>query len=175
MKTHQIVFRKNGEVSYTPPSPSCLLEDFDGDLEQTANFLLSSDDWRLIPGKLYSVSEVTLPDWVSPKWWCRHEIEYKYFMRFVDGAKVDPDSLSMAAYERIQRLRPAEKFAVFGLLKVKKFRSDFRRSLRAQLDKWLSGESDFPSPFSRNQWACLINGHILNMADRYHKYGQVSI
>ena len=37
------------------------------------------------------------------------------------------------------------------LLKTKKFRSDFRRSLDRQLRDWLSGRNDYRYPFSRKQ------------------------
>ena len=53
-------------------------------------------------------------------------------------------------------LSAAKQYAALGLLKVKRFRSSFRASLRKQLDSWLAGESKYDSPFSWKQWECLL-------------------
>lgn len=40
-------------------------------------------------------------------------------------------------------------------LHAQKCRSPFKMSLQQQLDSWLSGDSDFHTPFSAKQWKCL--------------------
>lgn len=61
----KVVFTKHGEISYTPPSFNCFLEEFTGDLNEQERFLLSSDDWRLTePMPKHEIREMDIPDWI---------------------------------------------------------------------------------------------------------------
>lgn len=54
------------------------------------------------------------------------------------------------------------------LLKTKKFRSEFRLSLRDQLVAWLElapADRKYDSPFSPRQWGCLITSFLARKAD----------
>ena len=63
--TKKAVFTRFGEISYTPASFNCFLEDFKGSLEEKRRYLFSSDDWRLTEPELrHSVIEVDIPDWI---------------------------------------------------------------------------------------------------------------
>ena len=51
-------------------------------------------------------------------------------------------------------------YALTKLLKVKNFRSDFRRSLRAQVEGWLDADEDereHGAPLSNRQFAALLD------------------
>ena len=172
MKKVKIVYRHTGEISYTEKSPYCLLPEFTGSLEETKQCCYSSDDFRLVPVKLYEVSEIELPNWIDPEFYIREPVKYKYFKYFCDRFNVDIDQFNQQNILDFWNMSSSEKIAAFKLLKVKKFRSSFRASLRQQLDKWLSDANrKFSSPFSRNQWNAIIDSHTQMQATYYHKYG----
>jgi len=57
---------------------------------------------------------------------------------------------------KIKRVGQDRFTVIRSILKVKNFRSEFRRSLNEQIRKWLEEEKPkFPSPLSRRQWECL--------------------
>ena len=59
--------------------------------------------------------------------------------------------------KKLMYMSREERTACIGLLKVKNFRSEFRKSLRGQLENWLNEDTPrYPSPFSGKQWACII-------------------
>ena len=62
------VYTRFGEVSYTPASFNCFLDDFRGNLNEKKCFLFSSDDWRLTPPEpVHKVVEVDIPDWIPER------------------------------------------------------------------------------------------------------------
>ncbi len=163
--THQIVFtRKNNECSMSAMDPHCPLDEFDGDLEATGSFIWYHDDWRHVSAPLYSVSQVELPGWLSPREWIRDSIKWKYTWSFgVDNTWPEAWQRELKGFSSAQRL------AAVKLLKTKKFRSDFRASLCDRLKAWLETPTDdreYADPFSVRQWACLINRYVAREAEQ---------
>lgn len=152
MSTHtvKILFtRKNNENATTALDPMAPWSE-QVDLEETGTFCASSDWDMLVPAKLYEVRDITLPSWMSADEWCRRSIEWKY----VWGAGVD-----MSWPESWQRglagMSFADRAAACKLLNTKKFRSNFRKSLRDQIVTWFETPAEarrYDSPLSARQW-----------------------
>jgi hypothetical protein len=161
MKTHQILCQHTGEISYTSKDPVAVWAG-QVDLTEQQDCILSSDDWRPVSVPKWEVREVTLPDWLSPEGWIRDSVYWKYCW----GSGVDREWPE--GWQRgLLRMNTAERLACVKLLKVKTFRSEFRASLRDQLEKWLETPSDLRqhnSPFSTRQWDCLIDDRLAREA-----------
>lgn len=162
MKTHQILCRHTGEYSHTAKDPVAVWAG-QVDLSEKHQCILNSGDWRPVTVDLWEVREVELPDWLTPEEWIRDRVAWKYTW----GLGVDPEWPE--AWQRaLKGLDSAETLACVKLLKVKKFRSDFRASLREQLERWIEASPDerkYDSPFSYRQWNALISRHVKREAD----------
>lgn len=165
MTTNTVKFltRHDGELSYTT---NTLVKVFDpatdaDKLNETVDVLASSDDWRLVTVKKYSTTDVEVPCWMDPASYPDRAIDMKYFL----GAGGN-EAWGREWFERLVSLDFGVRFACCQLLNTKNFRSDFRRSLRDQLVKWLNGESNYSSPFSPKQLNCLLNSYVLRDAKR---------
>jgi hypothetical protein len=66
--------------------------------------------------------------------------------------------------EKLRELPYGRQSACVKLLKTKKFRSVFRKSLRNQLENWLNGNG-YETPFSWKQWNCLMRSHYYKRPD----------
>jgi hypothetical protein len=167
MKTHQILCRHTGEISYTAKDPVAI---FTGqvDLEETTTCILSSDDFRLVSTKLWEVRSVELPDWLSPEEWIGSTVQWKYTWGFgVDTSW--PESWQRG----LKNLCTTMRLACVKLLKVKNFRSKFRESLRDQLVTWLETAPEsrqFDDPFSRRQWDALLTDRNNREAKQLSEY-----
>lgn len=152
---HEVLFRFNGEVSYTPADP---MAPWKGqvDLSEKGTFILSNDDWRTVSGPLYEVNTVHLPSWLSVEEWICTSVQWKYTW----GCGVDPSwseswQRGLMGFDGVAR-----RMAAVKLLKTKTFRSAFRKSLRDQLVVWLdtpAEERKYASPFSARQWEALVD------------------
>ena len=155
MSTHkvQILYtRKHNENATTAMDP---MAPWSGqvDLEATGTFCASFDWDMLVPAKLYEVREITLPSWMSAEEYTTGWIEWKY----VWGAGVDM-SWPEAWQRGLAGLSFADRAAACKLLRTKKFRSSFRKSLRDQIVSWLETPADqrrYESPLSARQWAAI--------------------
>ena len=175
MKTYAVLYSiKNNENSTTPPDP--IGEWLDGkcvrrgkateiDLKATSMHCVSYDNDMLVECNTYSLRQVTLPDWLSLDEWLDNTVRWKWAWAF--GAKPD------AWPERWQRVfaydlkGSAEKLVCAKLLNTKKFRSEFRKSLRDQLIQWIeSDDRAHTSPFSGRQFDMLIQRRDLFEAKR---------
>lgn len=155
--TIKVLFsRKNNEMSSTPMYPVGPYVEGEVDLDAEGDFIWNNDDWRHVTAKLYEVCDVTLPEFLSVKEWVRDAVRWKWAW----GCGVDPTWCE--AWQRslaFDGFNTAERIAVCKLLKVKKFRSEFRKSLRDQVVTWMEtpvNERKYNSPFSNRQWNCLI-------------------
>lgn len=150
MKTHKVLFsRKGNENSTTPPTPIGSWEE-QVSLDEKGTFCLSSDDDRPVQDFLYEVREILLPDFLSVKDWISNMTYWKYNW----ACGVDPN-WSESWQKGLLRLRTVERLVLVELLKVKTFKSEFRKSLRAQLETWLETPEDqrkHSSPFSGRQY-----------------------
>ena len=80
----------------------------------------------------------------------------KAFVREMALKGVEP-SLAETFFDRSQMLGEPLTEACTLLLKTQQFRSEFRRSLRDQLVRWIRDEKPrYPSPFSSRQIDCLM-------------------
>ena len=162
-KTVKVVFEQLGENSTTAKDPVRIYKGEEIDLNATIGCCLSYDDDRLVQCQKYAIVDVELPEWLDPEFWLRNQVQFKYLWSIV--GKDCP--------ERIQRaLLPMgmpERMGCWNLLKVKNFRSDFRRSLRAQLDAWIDTPAEartHRSPFSPRQWECVVDARTARDASR---------
>jgi hypothetical protein len=158
--TRKILFKQLGENSTTPRDPVGVVTDESKvDLEATTTCCLSFDDNRLVPKKLYSIGEVTLPDWLDPEEWLHDQTAWKWLW----GLGADPNWPEAWQRGLLRLGSSANRLAAIKLLRVKKFRSEFRKSLRGQLETWLETpreDRQYDSPFSFRQWDCLVNRHV---------------
>lgn len=173
MTEHLILFKHYGEISHTARTPVGVFEPGAVDLTATKTALVSSDFWAKVEVALYAVRKVDLPEFLDPAEWVADHIAWKYTW----GIGVDA-AWGEAHQRGLHKIRKAEgsaaAIAAVKLLKVKKFRSSFRASLRDQLEAWLAGDSDFASPFSPRQWSALVNDYDRTEAKRREAalYGQ---
>ena len=148
-----------GENSSTPRDPVAVYDPdgahADVDFEATGYYCYYWDDNRLVPKKKYGTMEMKLPAWLDPHEWLRNRTAWKWAW----GCGCDktwPEAWQrFLAYDCKDTAR---RLAAVKLFKTKKFRSDFRRSLREQLETWVATPKDerkFGSPFSMRQWECL--------------------
>lgn len=167
MKQHEVLYKKTGENSDTPPSPMGVWAD-QVDLETTDSFCLTYDDDRLVTCKVYSLHKIWLPDWLSPGEYCARCVEYKWLW----GLGGNPE-WSEQWQRSLLLLSSPERLACIKLLATKKFRSPFRQSLCEQLKQWLEvdvGERIHKSPFTRGQWEALVDNRIVREADNRSLY-----
>lgn len=158
LKSVKVLFEHFGENSYTALSPA---GEWRGQVDLSTKKLAcwSSDDDRLVEVDRYEVRDIVLPAWLSADEWSRDCVAWGYAW----ARHVEPEWPE--AWQRgLLKLSAVKQLACAKLLATKNFRSDFRKSLRAQLETWLEGGSDFPSPFSHGQWDCLLNVHLRNEA-----------
>lgn len=154
--TRTVLFsRKNNENITTRLDPVGEYVPGTVDLEATGTFCRAPDDDGPVTGKLYSVEDVDLPEWLSANEWARNFVRWKFL--WGHGADLEwPE-----AWQRgLLHLNSAEKTGCIKLLRTKKFRSEFRKSLYEQLVAWLETPADerkYSSPFSPKQWGTLIN------------------
>ena len=158
MKTHQILFEHLGEYSYTEKQPTKVYTEGMVDLSaETTHTIFNSDDWRPCSVTRYEVREVELPDWLSPERWlsrCDY-VRWHFVWCSHKDARSWPESWQVCLFNHSDRARQA----LARLLGTKNFRSDFRRSLRQQLEDWINmpeTERRYASPFSDRQWGVLL-------------------
>ena len=105
----------------------------DIDLSERMMCCLNSGDDRLVPAWRWGFRLVDLPDWLSDAEYEKDEIAWSYAW----GRGVDvtwPEAWQRALMRMPDR---GDRIALIDLLKVQAFRSEFRRSLRAQVEAWL--------------------------------------
>lgn len=180
--------RQLGENSTTPRDPVAVYDPEgkhkDITFEETTSCCLNSGDDRLVAVQLYGTTDVELPSWLDPNEWLHNRTAWKWAW----GCGCDktwPEAWQrFVAYDCARNCHggyegTARRLAAVKLLKVKKFRSEFRRSLRDRLEAWLAtpaNEREYASPFSFRQWECLTRyehfeakrtDHSLYYAGRY--------
>ncbi len=157
MKTILFLTKHTGQNATTKQDVIAVYNEADHKalLSETTYACWSSDDDRRVSVDAYGTREVSIPDWMDADIYAGNsslQVSLKWFFGFGGVA-----SWGESWFEKIADLGEASRLAVIRLLKVKKFRSAFRKSLRDQLEKWLNGDSDYGSPFSQKQWDCLID------------------
>ena len=96
----------------------------------------------------------TMPKWLDPEDYKKNKS--KYIIAWTLGVPLN------ISCERIMMLQPKQVYVIGQLLKTKKFKSNYRKSLRSRLDAWLEDvDSDYFSPFSNKQWETVINDHVI--------------
>lgn len=165
LTTTAVLFESRGELASTPYSP---VAEWTGqvDLDETVTRLVNSDFWMPVEVKRYKVLDVTLPDWLSVAEYLRDEIGWNYAWR---AYGVDP-GWSEAWQRGLKSMRThygeAGIYAATKLLSTN-LRSEFRKSLRDHLVKWLDTPADeraYDSPFSKRQWSALVNEWVAKEA-----------
>jgi hypothetical protein len=106
------------------------------------------------PAEPYETREIELPDWLTTEAYCTQ------YHRWGELWICDADPEWPESWQRLlSRLDNdlGARIACIELLRVKKFRSEFRRSLKERLVTWLEDpEERYPSPFTHKQWDKLI-------------------
>ena len=153
--TRSVLFVKDGENVTTPASPRAPWMG-QVDLNTMESYCVAYDNDMLVSAPKYEVHEIALPEWLSTEEYCNNPTTWKWLW----GCGVDAE-WSETWQRSLKEMGTAYKLACVKLLKVKKFRSEFRKSLRDQLVAWLeSTERKHPTPFSERQWDALIDIHV---------------
>jgi hypothetical protein len=150
--------RKGNEMSTTPLMPTGLSPE-SVDFSEVGTYVWTSDDWRLVQAANYELLEVQLPSWLSASEYAGSYIAWSYLW----ARGCDP-TWSEQVQRSLLGLDCYDQTAAIGLLKVKNFRSEFRASLRAQVDAWIAtepSERSYKSPLSPRQL-----GYALTERDR---------
>lgn len=164
MKTYQVLYQHRGENSDTPKSPVREYQDGEVDLDEQITCCLNWDNDMLVRTDKYAVHDVTLPDWLPLQEWIRDRVHWRWLW----GVGADPEWPEVWQRGLLHLETTARRRACVKLLKTRKFRSDFRRSLRDQLVAWLETpeERQYDSPFSYRQWECLLDRWMRIEAER---------
>ena len=166
MVSHSVLFsRANNENSNTPMYPvRAFVAGVDEPLLLVeGQFCFYWDDDRLVTCKVYAMETITLPSWLPLDEYLQNLISWKY--AWGSGVDVEWPETWQRGIAKISST--ADRIAVVKLLATKKFRSEFRKSLRDRLVEWLETPSEkraYPSPFSARQWETLVNVHIIREA-----------
>ena len=149
-QTIKTVFEHFGENATTPYTPTCEYRNFTGDIEEkVSRFAFWDDDQKFTSIPRYKVLDIEIPIWMTFDEWAKEEyISLRSLIR--DGL---PKDTPKHYYRKIKKLKGFGKYSAVKLLSPR-LRSDFRKSLKEQLIKWLDGENDYDSPFSDKQWGC---------------------
>jgi len=161
MKKVEFLTRQYGEFNYTPRS---IVEPYLGqeyDKEAMADTILSNSDWRPHPKKLYAVETFEIPEWMNPKEFS--QLEWEYYVK-IGGT----EELGREVYFKITSIKNGVlRLAAMKLLKTKKFRSEFRKSLKEQLVQWIENEHPkYDNPFSDKQKYKLCDSYTALEAKR---------
>ena len=172
MKTHKILYRHCGENSDTAKDAVAVYTEgmtYRGqpvDLAEQIYCCRNWDDNRLVPTRKWAVLEGTLPDWLEPEEWIRHNTRWSWAWGFGMDPEWPESWQRGLAYGDFSE---AQRFGLIKLLRTKKFRSEFRQSLRDQLVAWLetpAEEREYPSPLSPKQFRALLNRWDVKEAER---------
>lgn len=146
----KILFRHYGSSAETAHQPIRAYREEDAPLLDVLCTRNANIDWDMpVTIHEYKVRDVEIPDWATAEDFCnvRFNINLKYYEGF--GGQV---SWGRRWFERLSDMDEALKYACIALLKVKNFRSEFRKHLREQLEAWLSDENPkYAMPFSTKQ------------------------
>jgi len=105
-------------------------------------------------GPRYRVDTIELPAWADPKhWW--DSWSYRRNCRSI----LELEDADNPKYAPLVRLAPQQCEACVRLLKVRKFRSPYLKSLREQLERWLDGQRQHSTPFSPRQLDSLVRAY----------------
>lgn len=153
MPTYKILCQHFGANADTAHQPIREYSDADSALLSEKVWRCANADFDMpVQVNLYQVIEVTLPDWMSVSEYIHDRIALRYFQGF--GGDL---AWGRVWFQRLSRLPEGLQYCCIRLLLVKNFRSGFRKSLRDQLEKWLSAESvPYPMPFSSRQLALFV-------------------
>lgn len=173
----RVLYKHEGENSDTAYSPIRELAEGETVPETLVTRCLNYDDNRLV--EIHEFKELTrvLPEWLSVEEWVRRAVKFSYLWGY--GC---PKSFPEAWQRKLINFGQNEAYGAIKLLLTKKFRSEFRQSLRTQLESWLNaqGEQQYASPFSQRQWGCLLNQYVCREAsatatDMYyhHRYHEL--
>jgi hypothetical protein len=169
--TVRILFERTGENSTTSADPVRVFVEGKDEplLEVQKTFCLSSDDDRLVGGNRYEAHDVVLPAWLSGNEWARSCVKWKYtWLTGVDATWPEVWQRALADMNVSHRL------AVVKLLKVKNFRSAFRKSLRDQIVAWMETPVEgrkYRSPLSARQWESLVDVYTAREAHYIEERG----
>ena len=150
---HQILFEHHGADAGTPRTPIAVWAG-QVDLATQVSRCMSYENNMQVEVDLYEVRPVALPDWLRPEEWIAQHVAFGY--AWARGLPADaPEGWA----RRLMKLGPTNQYACYRLLAVKNFRSEFRKSLRVQLENWLNGNSEYDRPFSDRQFETLVTVH----------------
>lgn len=115
-------------------------------------------DWDMpVESDKYRLVTANLEDWIDPKeWLSEFRNDIKFFL--ARGGRLEWGETHV---RKLLTLQADYQVACLDLLNVKEFRSEFRASLRKQLDAWLNGTSHYDQPFTQRQWDCLVTSHVI--------------
>lgn len=172
MKTYKILYKHNGENADSAKDPHGVYEPGAVDLTAQKTCCRNWDDNGLVNVNLYMVREVDLPDWLDVNDWVRNPVEWAYLWGM--GAEIDwPE-----AWQRgLVGMPEAKRYTCAKLLKTAT-RSEFRKSLKAQLVAWLETAPEdrkYHDPYSPRQWDALLDRFTVRAArsrasDLYHSH-----
>lgn len=161
MKTYSIVYdRKGNELSYTPGSPIGEVGKVDVDMGEVSQFLFSSDMWIPVFEKRFYIKNIELPDCIPIDLYLQRQ-NWIWLNKSYINSKLDPLKpeifKALFLHYRDGHLSEKKFSAAVGLLTTKKFRNQFRASLRDQITSWCLAENrTYVSPLSHKQWDCIL-------------------
>lgn len=159
LRTVRVLFEHRGENSDTAYSPVREMAPEETVPVEARTCCLYYDDNQLVTINRFKELNLTLPSWLTVEEFASHPSQWT-FMWAMGVEK----TWSEEWQRRLVRLNSESQYAYAKLLKTKSFRSEFRKSLRAQLETWLNGSGAYASPFSPKQQSCVVNGYLAREA-----------
>lgn len=178
LKTHRILLAHQGENATTPHDPIAVVVKEEGnlvtylhkgkeevaDLNQQVSRCIAYDFDMLTMIEKYNVTDVVLPEWLSPEEWLGNTTQWKWLW----GLRKMDSEWSEGWQRGLLRLTTGQRLAAIELLQTKNFRSPFRKSLRDQIVAWLetpSAERRYSSPLSPRQWDSIVDARTARRYD----------
>jgi hypothetical protein len=151
MRRETVIFRRSTDLVYANWFPCAVVGS--RDLTEECEVFRASDDNDTVIVKKYEMGTVSIPDKVLTSDYIVHHYAIDAIVcRFDDKA----DNLTTEQIFALSELSHSALDAIATLLKTKTFRSEFRKSIRAQIDAWIAGKSQYALPLTDRQMNAII-------------------
>jgi hypothetical protein len=161
MKTIQIV-NEHPSMSYSSQRyiPTIPLEEFKGNLNEIQIDIAHNQDTAPGQGQdmpRYKVENVEMPDWMDAKFYIQ---SFSIIGEIFFDVGKDISEQEFNKWVTLFHKGKNTYDAIVKLVKQKTFRSEFRKSLRAQVDAWFANpEPVYSCPLSPKQMECITRDY----------------
>ena len=147
-KKVEVVMNNNGENCGTY-SVLCFLSSFTGDINEQVERFVSWDCNILVPTNRYKVVTITMPEWMSEKYFVSNDIAYKFAVALGGDYVLTLNENAMSKFFTL-----SETYQYFiGEYMKGNTKNSFKLSIREKITDWLNSDCrKYAVPLSTNQF-----------------------